>query len=100
MRAAQQRLQLQLVQSGFESLDLAAHFRGKRVVAFGELEHAGQIGARFDDVLQRASERLERLELADDLAGPLLVIPEIGLPHPSFNVGNLLQFAVVVKDCP
>ena len=81
-----------------QPLDLAADFGGKGLVPFGQFEHAGQIAAGADDLLERLGQGLERFELADDFASLFLIVPEIGLAHAGFDRCDLSLFVAQVKE--
>ena len=61
-----------------QPLDFAADFAGEGFVPFGQLQHAGQIGARADDFVQRLENASQRLQFADRLASPLLIVQKSG----------------------
>ncbi len=81
-----------------QPIEFRRHFRREAVVLAGHLDQRGQILRRTEHFLQRLEHRLERFQLADDLAGLLLIVPEIGGGHPLLDRGRLPCLGGVVKE--
>ena len=83
--AVQQGLDLQLVQVQLRGATFAGHLGGKALVLIGHFDHGRQVLARPDDLVQRAQQGLQRLQLGDDFLGLLLIAPEVGGGHLFFD---------------
>ena len=79
--------------------DFAGDFPRQRLVFLSHFDQTGQIANRIDCRAHRFNQRTQRFEFADNLLSPLLVVPEPGNSHLGFDLGDLSDFAVVVKDC-
>ena len=81
-RPAQQGLGLQRLHAlSPAARQRGGHFGRQFVVLLGHFDQRGQIAGRLDGLLQGLQDGLQSLQLGDDFAGFLLVIPEVGGRH-------------------
>lgn len=99
MRTIQKGFQFQHIESLLEPLDLSSDLARGGLVFFSQFHQRSQVIMSGDEFLQRADERLERLQLAYCLLGDFGAIPKAGLAHFLFDGANFVKLGFVVKDC-
>ncbi len=85
VRAIEQSLELQLLDGGFQSLDLRDYFTPSRFVLVEHLDQALKVVRRADSSLERDRHAAHALQFPNCALGLFLVVPEITGRHLVFD---------------
>jgi len=98
--AREQRREFERIDHLLEAIRLGGEIGLERGVFPGEFLEGLEVAAGGDRLLERLEHRVDRLQLRDGCLGPLLVVPEVGPAHRSFEAGGGLLASVPVKGSP